>query len=449
MSEQIHNHRVFTLNEVLKSVQKTLANRYQSAYWMKAEMNKLNFYNYSGHCYPDLVEKSEGKVVAQARALIWSRDFQVINKKFLQILKEPLKDGINILFLAKIDFKPAHGLSLQILDIDPSFSLGILEQEKQENIAKLQQEGLFRKNKSLPFPLLPQNIAVISVETSKGYADFLKILNQNPAGYRIYHHLFPARLQGEQAVQDIVRQLKKIRKHAELFDVVTIIRGGGGEVGLSAFNHYALAREIAGFPLPVLTGIGHATNETIAEMVAYQNAITPTECAQFLLTRFENFDYSIQKMQQKLAHATHLQLNQQKEQQAFFLQVFERATVRIFNTQREIIRQRKMALDKSVQLQIKAHNSACHSLQNDLTRQSRRFLAEQKKAGEQLEKSIRLMDPENILKRGFSITKINGKTISPEAALPKEGKEIETILYQGQLKSTITYQQKENCNGTK
>src|SRR5690606_5794462 len=154
-------------------------------------------------------------------------------------------------------------------------TLGDLEKEKQETIQKLRDEGAYAKNKSLTMALLPKRIAVISVETSKGYADFMKVLETNEWDYRFYHVLFPSLLQGEKAVGSIRGQLKKIKKLKGHFDVVAIIRGGGGDVGLSCYNHYELAKDIAKFPLPVITGIGHATNETVAEMIAYSDAITP------------------------------------------------------------------------------------------------------------------------------------------------------------------------------
>src|SRR5690554_65374 len=177
------DRKIFTLLDVAQSVEKTLKKRYTSSFWVKAEMNKLNFYNHSGHSYPDLVEKRDGKIIAQMRGLLWKNDFLRINKAFLDTLKEPLKDGIKILFLAKISYTPLYGLTLTISDIDPSYTLGDLEKEKQETIQKLKGQGVFQKNHNLNFPLLPQRIAVISVETSKGYADFLKIIENNPYNY--------------------------------------------------------------------------------------------------------------------------------------------------------------------------------------------------------------------------------------------------------------------------
>src|SRR6266487_4394668 len=179
MPEKVNDKTVFSLLEVTKSIQKTIADRYKSSFWVKAEMNKLNFYKQSGHCYPELVEKQDGRVIAQIKSIMWKEDYIKINNTFQRVLKEPLKDGIKILFLANISFDSIYGLALRIIDIDPGYTLGDLEREKQEAIKKLQDEGIFSKNKTLTLPLLPQRIAIISVETSKGYADFLKVIDTN------------------------------------------------------------------------------------------------------------------------------------------------------------------------------------------------------------------------------------------------------------------------------
>jgi len=300
MPEFIADKRIFSLAEVSRSIQKTIAERYQSLYWIKAELNKLNYYAHSGHCYPDLLEKKEGKVIAEMRAILWKSDYQRINRRFLDTLQEPLKDGIHVLLQASIQYDPVYGLSLHIADIDPAYSLGELEREKQASIATLKAQGLFDTNKKLAFPLLPKRIALISVETSKGLADFLKIVDGNPYGYRFEHELFPALLQGDKAVASIIMQLHRIRQQWSQFDVVAIVRGGGGDVGLSAYNHLDLASAIAQFPLPVITGIGHSTNETVSEMVAYKNAITPSELADFLIQHFHNFARPVDRAKQIL-----------------------------------------------------------------------------------------------------------------------------------------------------
>src|SRR5690606_24767693 len=166
---------------------------------------------------------------------------------------------------------------------------------------------------SLPFALLPQRIAIISVESSKGYADFTHIIEQNPWGYKFFHYLFPSLLQGDNASQSIINQLHRIEKVSHHFDVVAVVRGGGGDVGLSCFNDFALARQIATFPLPVITGIGHATNETVVEMISFFNAITPTKLAEFLIQRFHNFANPVEEAQRKIVDRCRNVLKEEQE----------------------------------------------------------------------------------------------------------------------------------------
>lgn len=193
-------------------------------------------------------------------------------------------------------YQDAYGKNtLHVKVTDPTFTLGELEKEKLDSIRKLKEEGIYEANKSVPFPTLPKRLAIVSVETSKGLSDFYKIINQNPWGYRLECTLFPALLQGDKSIPSIINQLAIIADKIAEFDVVAIIRGGGGEVGLSSYNNYLLARAIAIFPIPVLTGIGHSTNYTVSEMVAYKNAITPSELADFLIQKFHNFSVPIDK----------------------------------------------------------------------------------------------------------------------------------------------------------
>ena len=212
MDDRVDERKVYSLSEVTRSIQETLSERYTGSFWIKAEMNKLNYYPQSGHCYPELVEKANSKIIAEMRSTLWKDDFERINENFLNILHEPLKNGITILFCAKISFHPVYGLSLRILDIDPSYSLGELEKEKQETIEKLKKEGIFLLNRALDLALLPKRIAVISAETSKGYSDFVKVIEENSWGYNFFHMLFPAFLQGENAIESISQHLKRIEK---------------------------------------------------------------------------------------------------------------------------------------------------------------------------------------------------------------------------------------------
>lgn len=436
MSEIINDRKVFSLLEVNLSIKKTIQERYQSLFWVKAEMNKLNHYSYSGHCYPELVEKVDGKVVAQMKTNLWRDDYMRINSNFLQMLKEPLKDGINILFSATVNFDPVHGLSLRIIDIDPVFSLGELEREKLETIEKLRKEGIFHSNKALSMPLLPQRIAVISVETSKGYADFVKVISNNSWGYRFFCFLFPALLQGDRSVDSILYQLRRIKRIKHHFDIVAIIRGGGGDVGLSSYNHYLLAKEICQFPIPVFTGIGHSTNETVAEMVAFKNAITPTELADFLIQAFHNFSVPIQQLQETLVSATKSILDDEKAQLLGSGRYFKSVTNQLLIHNRHELRARSRTITQHLAYYFQKKKQLTVDYLNRFRRGTTSFQKSQLLELTNVERSINLMDPINIIKRGFTITLKDGKAITNIADV-KPGDKTTTITVDGTITSEV------------
>ncbi|MBU2650491.1 MAG: exodeoxyribonuclease VII large subunit [Bacteroidetes bacterium] len=457
MPEMIDNRKVFTLLEVAMSIKKTISDRYGSSFWVKAEMNKLNFYRHSGHCYPDLVEKKEGKQLAQMRAIIFSGDFFRINQVFLKEAKEPLKDGITILFNARIIFDENYGLSLRILDIDPSFTLGQLEKEKHETIEKLNREGKFNLNKKLVLPLLPQRIAVISVETSKGYSDFLSVLDRNPWGYKFFHMLFPSILQGEKAIEGITGQLRRIQKIAHHFDAVAIIRGGGGDVGLSCYNDYNLAAMVAEFPLPVLTGIGHSTNETVVELVANRNNITPTELADFLIQKFHDFSVPLEENKKSLLQIRDFFPAEYRRQDETIRWIIRDSRNRIRFASSTLVGNVK-ELRSQVIRNVRERSYALRDFLNQLRRMPVDFLENEKDKisaqngflGEgikfqirnlnteidHLDSKIRMLDPENVLRRGYSITFFDGKSIKDTSVL-KPGDLIVTRLLNGEIKSKV------------
>jgi exodeoxyribonuclease VII large subunit len=459
MPEKINDKTIFSLLEVTNSIKKTLEERYKSAFWIKAEMNKLNHYSQSGHCFPEIIEKKDGKIIAEIKATLWRDDYQNINQNFLRILKEPLKDGIKILFLAKITFDPAFGLSLQIIDIDPQYTLGDLENEKRETIKKLQLEGIYDKNKKLVLSFLPQRIAIISVETSKGFGDFIDVIDKNSWNYKFFFLLFPSILQGDKAVPGIISQLEKIRKVIHHFDAVAIIRGGGGDVGLSCYNNYELAKAITLFPLPVITGIGHVTNETVCEMIAHTNAITPTKLAEFLLQKFHNFSVPIQKAKEKIVDRSRRLLIEENTKLESELKLFRSITVSILNNNENRIKNASYAIQQQSQFIVKNNHEKLNVLQAK-TRIATKFNLNQLKVAviqlkekleiqpilylknselalENIEKNIQIMDPINVLKRGFSITYLNGKAVKDVSQL-EEGAAINTMLFSGTIDSTIT-----------
>ena len=455
--------QIFSLKQVVSSIRKTIEERYQQVYWVKAEMHKLNQFA-SGHCFPELLQKENGTIVAQIRGTIWKQSFERINSRFIQVVKEPLKEDTTLLMQVKVIFHENYGLSLQILDIDPSYALGELHRERLETLKKLKVENLINANQQVEFPLLPKRIAVISAESSKGLSDFNSVLEQNSFGYNYFTMLFHAYLQGDNASSSIIAQLKNIQKVKSHFDVVVIVRGGGGEVGLSCYNNYELCKEIASFPLPVLTGIGHSTNLTVAEMISYRNAITPTELGDFLIQAFHNFSVPLKDAVKSLGHNITTIINGAKNNLNNTTQAFRSMTLqRLSDTQnillntslhlksgvRYALQDKKEQVEKSKQLAINGSKILIQKNKIPLTQTGNQillhskafFLAKQNNV-EKIEQSVRLMDPINVLNRGFSITTINGKSITQNNNL-HIGDSITTRTANFTLESEVTTK-KEN-----
>ena len=456
MPEQFNGKEIYSLLQVTKSIETTIKKRYNSSYWIKAEMNKLNFYKHSGHCFPELVEKVNGKIVTQIASTLWNRDFNRINNNFLEKINEPLKDGIKILFLAKIEYTSIYGLKLTIVDIDPTFTLGDLEKEKQDTIQKLKSMGVYSQNRELKLPLLPKRIAIISVETSKGYEDFLNVMEsaKQHFNYKFFHMLFPSLLQGDKAVPSLLKQLQTIKKLKNHFDIVAIIRGGGGDVGLSCFNNFELAKEITLFPIPVLSGIGHATNETVTEMVSHENSITPTKLADFLIQKFHNFSVPLMEGQRKIKEYAKKILIEEKSNFNLEVKSLQRVT-------KGILIQKKHEINKNAQMvvhlsgyqfqraksnlnnstnklqQITIHRCSAEKdrisrYQDSLHNESNNIFKNLNLILNSTKRNLNNLSPAQVLKRGYSITQLNGKSIS-SYQVTSEGDLLKTVLFDGSI----------------
>jgi exodeoxyribonuclease VII large subunit len=438
--------QVFTLQQVVRSIKKTLEDRYTQNYWVKAEMHKLNKYP-SGHAFPELVQKDENKIVAQITGTIWKQQLERINTKFIEVVKEPLREGTTLLLLVKINYSETFGLGLQILDIDPSFSLGELQKQREETLQKLAKEGLLNLNQKLHFPLLPKRIAIISADSSKGLSDFLQVLQENEKSYFIFTHLFNAYLQGDVAVQSIISALKKIKRVKDHFDIVIIVRGGGAEVGMTCYNNYDLCKAIAEFPLPVLTGIGHSTNLNVAEMVSFRNEITPTKLAEFLLQTFREFEQETKRLNREMiAHSLQL-IDKTKQDFNGQVRVFKHASLRFTDSLKNELKQQIIELKNTTRYFLKNENDAVLSLKNDYRIVTKEIITaerntlsliskpikgsllhffERKESDlEQLEKTVNILNPSNVLQRGYSLTLLNGKILSAKNK-PKKGDLIES-----------------------
>lgn len=439
--------KIFTLKQVVSSIRKTIEERYQSEYWVKAEMHKLNQYA-SGHCFPELLQKENGKVVAQIGGSIWKHNFDRINKRFIEVVKEPLKEDTTLLMRVKVSFHETYGISLQIMDIDPNYALGELQRERQETLKKLNQLGVLNQNHQLDFPLVPQRIAVISAASSKGLSDFMQVLKENSYGYQFFTMLFTAYLQGDNAAPTIMQQLERIRKVKHHFDLVVIVRGGGGEVGLSCYNNFELCKAIASYELPILTGIGHSTNLTVAEMVAHRNAITPTELADVLIQGMINFDVPLTEWRKQMRNIVTERILKEKNNLQHlsltlksFVQLYTHSKSTGLNRlghhlqitiyrQLEIERRsqremRNMIFRESKSFTEKSHrkiDSTLSVLKNEVEKK----IGQEKNSVEHLRQKVELLNPQRILERGYSLTTLNGKVLNSNNEA-KVGDEIQTL----------------------
>jgi len=434
MSEQ--PKKVFTLLQLLQSVSRMVAKTYEHSYWIKAEITKVNEYKYSGHCYPELVEKQNGKIVAQVRAIIWAKTYQAIKKNFESVVKEPLKEGMTVVLLGQITFDPLHGISLVIQDIDPSYTLGDMMRERNAAIERLKKEELFLKNKQLSLPMLPRRLAIISVMTSKGYQDFNNVLLDYKNKYKPFLRLFPALLQGDRAVESMMIAMATIQRNSHLFDAVLILRGGGSDIGLNAYDNYEFAATVATFPLPVITGIGHSTNETVVEMVAWKNMITPTETAYFLMSRYSDFEQSFTKSFNTIANTINTKIKHHQQKLNQNAQQLQHITAKKTQTaHHQLLLSEKQT--KILSVNILANQERRLTTTVDLlTRLPLINIRNSHNKLDIISIKTHVFNPEASLKKGFSITKHQNRTITNIQNL-KKGNTITTYLENGQIKSII------------
>ncbi|MEM9857083.1 MAG: exodeoxyribonuclease VII large subunit [Bacteroidota bacterium] len=408
-----------TLLELNKTVKATLDANLQPTYWVVAEIGELRTHQ-SGHCYLELVEKSEDKVVAKSRATIWSYTYRNLSVWFEGITGEPLKKGLKILCNVNIQYHELYGLSLNVKDIDANYTLGERARRRQEIIDQLVQDGIFELNKELRLPMVAQRIAVISSPSAAGYGDFTEQLDQNHKGYDVHITLFKAAMQGDSAAESIINALLSIHNQSDQYDLVVIIRGGGSQIDLDCFDHYELAAHIAQFPIPILTGIGHERDETIADLVAHTKLKTPTAVAEFLLSGYSAFEDKLDLCFSKLYQLTNTFIQAQDQQLLLVEQSVRSLASNLINSEENTL---------------KLYQKDLKSLSKQVFRNSEHDL-------EMREKALHLLNPESAFKRGYTITSLKGKALKHKN--PKIGDIIETYSLNVKLTSSITDIEKRN-----
>lgn len=470
-----------TLKELNKHIQKQIHEHFDETMWLIADISQVN-HNRSGHCYLELIERDakQKKIVAKARATIWAYQYRMIKAHFESITGHSFEAGLSVLIKVMIEFHELYGFSLNVLDIDPTYTLGDMARQRQEIIDRLSDDGIIDMNKGLPLPALPQRIAVISSPTAAGYEDFVDQLANNPYKLTCYLSLFKASMQGDQAVASIIAALDRVFEQHEHFDVVIIIRGGGSRAELSCFDDYELAVNITQFPLPVLTGIGHERDESIADIVAHTALKTPTAVAEFLVDRLAEQANEIMLLKQHFLELSNNLLQDNKQQTERLAQRFVPLTIKhirqnerslhalkqevnlqliqyLHLRQKQVARMAKALERKSKQqldlhrqnLKMKTQNLKYH-LHDKLNRdaylidkqmiQVKNLLQQQnlseKHRIELLEARLKQFDPHEILSQGYALVSLDGQLLKSTDGLHL-GDLLHIQLAKGRLASRV------------
>lgn len=448
--------KVYSLLALSQSIKRLLDDRIgQQSFWLKSEIAQVK-QAASGHWYLELVHEKNGMRLAAMQAVIWKLDFDQILAQHGKEVKDLLQAGQELVLRVMVDYHPVYGLKLLIKDLDLSFVLGELEKRKRETLARLQKEGLLELQKQMPERLIYQRIAVLSSEGAAAYQDFIEHLKQNEFAYRLQTDLYPVPVQGAGAAVQIAQTLLKIP--TEQYDMVAIIRGGGSSLDLDAFNDEALARAAAHFPLPIETGIGHESDWSILDLVAYKAHKTPTALADYLLDKMAAFEGKLQQIAEGLQRKSKdlIQLERQKIlgfSEKLSLMPLSQIRVRrgeVHNTAGMLVRlsadglrknervleRLRMLLQEKPLLLLKKENEILAQLQEQLNRNGQAQMQRMQKDLLHLQDRLELLKPERTLARGYSITRQGENSIRSVTELQK-GAEIETQLKDGRIWSTI------------
>ncbi len=382
---------LYSLNSI---VREAVSAALPSRYWITGELSEVRE-AVNGHCYIELVQRDEatGELVAKARGTIWARIYSLLSPYFLEQTGHRFTQGLKVLLQVSVNFHELYGYTLDVCDIEPAYTIGDMARKRQMVIRQLTDEGVINLNKELPFPLLPQRVAVISSSAAAGYGDFCDQLHNNAYGFVFYTKLFPAPMQGNGVEQGIIDAFDSIARDSDFWDVVVIIRGGGAVSELSCFDTYELANNCAQFPLPVITGIGHRRDESVLDIVAHTSAKTPTAAAELLIHAMLAQAGWLADVQQGVVSAVRSRVDAEKLRLQSLLQRIPVATALFMQ-------------------------GLHHKL--DLC-----------------QKYIDASSPERILALGYSITRINGKAVrSTDDIMP--GDEIVTTVSGGSFTSKVT-----------
>lgn len=412
-----HTNNHITLKQLQQQIKSAVEGALPLPVWIVAEVAELKV-NYSGHCYMELVEKSEPKrganstPTAQARAVIWRSQWAMISPYFRQQTGSDLQAGMKILARVMVSYHELYGLSLQISDIDPSYTLGEVERQKQLTISQLKADGVWDMNRELPMPYLVQRIAVVSSAAAAGYRDFMNELREG--GYAFHCDLYDAVVQGNAAEESICAALEEVALKQELYDAVVVIRGGGSASDLSCFNSYRLCSYVAQFPLPVLTGIGHDKDTSVADMVAHTPLKTPTAVAAWLTDRMARIEGWLEDMSVQLK------------------------TLATAMTKREELRLERLSAEIKLQAATYCQRAEARLelMREQLFSLVERRLEREKSRLEVMQRSVEALSPKRIMELGFAVVRSGGKVLK-RVGDAEAGASIEVELADGTIKARI------------
>ena len=406
-------------------------------YWVVAEISELR--EVRGHCYMELVEKDElsNTPIAKASAKCWTSRWCMLRPMFERITGQRLHAGMKVMLSVHAQFHAAYGFSWIVSDINPEYTMGDLARRRQQIVAQLKAEGVFDLQRELTLPLFAQRIAVVSSDGAAGYGDFCRQLHDNSAHYIYKVELFAATMQGEAVEHSVIAALNRIYSRHDSFDVVVIIRGGGATSDLSGFDTLALAENVANFPLPVITGIGHDRDESILDMVAHTRVKTPTAAAQLLVDNLVRTESMIDAARQSIVDSTQRRMQRERVRveslsaripmMFSLVKTKEEARVDMLARRIETATQRRIA---TALMQI-------DSLQAKLQSAVNRQLVDARHRLQLIEQRVEAVNPERLLQRGYSITTYNGRAVRNATELP-EGAVVETRVEKGKFTSVVT-----------
>ncbi|MBP3788069.1 MAG: exodeoxyribonuclease VII large subunit [Prevotella sp.] len=404
--------QTFTLYELNALVREAIETELSHEYWVEAELSEAR--ESRGHCYMELIQKEElsNTPIARASAKCWRSAWAIIQPHFERVTGERLHPDMKVRLKVYAQFHEAFGFSWIVTDIDPNYTLGDMARRRQEVIAQLKREGVFDLQRELSLPLFCLRIAVISSQTAAGYGDFCQQLSESPFAFRTT--LFPAVMQGEQIEESIISALNAIYGQPDAFDCVVIIRGGGATSDMSGFDTLPLAENVAQFPLPIITGIGHDRDESVLDMVSFQRVKTPTAAAALLIDHAQQVLNRLTALAERIPTLFSLARTRSEARLSQYEQRLATATMRHVD-----MAQNRIALLRTRLLPLIPHLLEAHRHRLEL-----------------LGQRVASLDPQLLLKRGYSITTLNGKAVRNAAAL-QPGDEIETRLSEGTIKSVV------------